>query len=74
MNPEIIKIAIENKAILDALKAQIETQQITTTAAPNKSLNCGGFWKIALLAGVATLGYYVYSYYDNKKRLTNYLT
>jgi hypothetical protein len=71
MNPEIIIIAIENKAILDALKAQIETQQITTTAAPNKSLNSGVFWKIALLASVATLGYYVYSYYDNKKRLTN---
>ena len=58
MNPELIKIALENKAILDALKAQIETQQITTTAEPN-------------IAGVATLGYYVYSYHNNKKRLTN---
>ena len=71
MNPELIKIALENKAILDALKAQIETQQLTTTAEPNKSFNIGGLWKIALIAGVATLGYYVYSYHNNKKRLTN---
>jgi hypothetical protein len=71
MNPELIKIALENKAILDALKAQIETQQITTTAASNKSFTIGGLWKIALLAGFATLGYYVYSYHNNKKRLTN---
>jgi hypothetical protein len=71
MNPELIKIALENKAILDAFKSQIEIQQITTVTAPNKSLKSGGLWKIALLAGVATLGYYVYSYYDNKKRLTN---
>ncbi len=71
MNPELIKIAIENKAILDALKAQIETEQITTTARPNKSLNSGGLWKIVIVAGVAILGYKVYSYYNDKKRLTN---
>jgi len=71
MNPEIIKIAIENKAILDALKAQIETQQITTTANPNKALNSGGLWKILIVTGVVIVGYNVYSYNNNKKRSTN---
>jgi hypothetical protein len=71
MNPELIKIALENKAILDALKSQIEIQQITTATAPNKPLKSGGLWKIVFVAGVAILGYNVYSYYNNKKRSTN---
>jgi hypothetical protein len=71
MNPELIKIALENKAILDAFKSQIEIQQITTVTAPNKSLKSGGLWKIAIFAGVVIVGYNVYSYYNDKKRSTN---
>lgn len=71
MNPEIIKIAIENKAFLDALKAQIPSQQKTVAATPNKSLKNGGLWKIVFVAGVVIIGYNVYSYYNDKKRSTN---
>lgn len=72
MNPELIRIAFENKAILDALKAQIETQQIITrTTAPKKPFKKVALLKIAFVAGVAILGYKVYSYYNNKKRSTN---
>jgi hypothetical protein len=71
MNPEIIKIAIENKAFLDALKLQIPNQQITTAPPPIKSLNSGGLWKIVFVAGITIIGYTVYSYYNNKKQLKN---
>jgi hypothetical protein len=71
MNPELIKIAIENKAILDAIKAQIETQEITTAIATNKPLKNGGIWQIAFVAGLVIAGYNIYTYYNNKKRLAN---
>ena len=71
MNPELIKIALENKAILDALMVQNETQQITTATAPNKPTKSSGFWKIVFFTGVVILGYNVYSNYNNKKRSTN---
>lgn len=69
MNPEIIKIAIENKAFLDALKSQIPSQQTTVAASPNKPLKSGGIWKIVFVAGAVILGYNIYTYYDKKKRL-----
>ena len=71
MNPEIIKIAIENKAFLDALKLQIPSQQITTAPEQNKSLNNGGLWKITFFVGIVILSYNVYSYYDDKMNSTN---
>jgi hypothetical protein len=71
MNPEIIKIAIENKAFLDALKLEIPSKKITTASECNKSLNSRGLWKITLLVGVVILSYNVYSYYNNKMRSTN---
>lgn len=71
MNPELIKIALENKAILDSLKSQIDIQQTTPSTAPNKSLNYGGLWTIAIFAGVVIVGYNVYSYYNDKKCSTN---
>lgn len=71
MNPELIKIALENKTILDSLKSQIDIQQITPSTATNKSLNYSVLWTIAFFAGVVIVGYNVYSYYNDKKCSTN---
>lgn len=63
MNPELIKITLENKAILDAFKAQLEIQKTTATSSIEKSNKFSSIWKIVLLGGVAIIGYKIIKKY-----------
>jgi hypothetical protein len=69
MNPELIRIANENRAIVDSLIAEIENKKLMTATAHNKSIKSGGLWKIVFVVGIAIIGYNFYSYYNNKKQL-----
>lgn len=72
MNPELIRIATENKAIVDALKAQMVAQNAAVTNASSKTKS-SVVWKIMLFAGVVIVGYNVYNHYLNKPKKNDYL-
>jgi hypothetical protein len=73
MNPELIRIATENKAIVDAFKAQMvaKNKAVANTSPSNKSN--GIVWKTMLFAGVVIVGYNVYNHYLNKQKKNDYL-
>ncbi len=68
MNPELIRIATENKAIVDTLKAQLAAKNAAVTNTTSNSKNSGIVWKIIVFVGVAVVGYNVYNYYLNKSK------
>jgi hypothetical protein len=68
MNPEIIKITIENKAFLDALNSQMPNQPTSDSAISSKSLKISGIWKIAFVSGILVLIYNIHSYYNKKNK------
>ena len=63
MNPELFKIALENKAIVDAIKLHMAKQKVTVISTPSNTKSSGIAWKIMLFAGVAVVGYDVYNKY-----------
>ncbi len=66
MNPEIIKIALENKEIVDKLKSQLLAYNTTAVASVNSTKKNGGIWKLALVAGIGILGYNIYNHFIKK--------
>lgn len=57
MNPELIRIATENKAILDTLKAQMAAQNAAVANTSSSTKISGIVWKIMLFAGIGIVGY-----------------
>ena len=70
MNSELIRIATENKAIVDTLKAQMVAQNVAVANASSKAKSSSVVWKIMIFAGVAIIGYNVYNHYLNKPKNT----
>lgn len=69
MNPELIKIALENKEILYSLRSQMLVQNTTVINAPGNTKNSGVIWKLLLVGGVAIISYSIY--YNYKSTLKN---
>lgn len=66
MNPELIRIATENKAIVDALKAQMVAKNAAVENTSSLTKSSGIVWKIMLFAGVVIVGYNAYNSYAKK--------
>jgi hypothetical protein len=60
MNPELFKIALENKAIVDAYKSQLIIQNAAVPLNTNLAKHNNVFLKIILLTGVFLIGYTIY--------------
>lgn len=73
MNPELIRIATENKAIVDALKAQIVAKNAAVTNTSTNTKSSSIVWKIMLFAGVVVVAYNLYNYFNKIDEQKNYI-
>lgn len=67
MNQELIRIALENKEIIEAYKSQIHKGINIENHKPS-NITIGLIYKIILITGIGIIGYAIYYNYKKKMR------